>query len=128
MVAYEYPLSVLTANPEAHELLQSDPNWVKQQSASFLYQVGLRMASGLLKQAKAVRCPALVLQSEADTSVIIKRTRKMYDVLGSKDKAYKTYPGFAHDFEFEPERAALDDDIAQWCAAHAQPPQPRAQG
>jgi len=123
IVNYEYPLSVLTANPEAHQLLLSDPNWVKQQSASFLYQVGLRMAGGLLKQAKAVRCPALVLQSEADTSVLIHRTRKMYGVLGSKDKAYKIYPGFAHDFEFEPERAVLDDDIAQWCVAHAQPPQ-----
>jgi alpha-beta hydrolase superfamily lysophospholipase len=128
IVDYEYPLSVLTANPEAHQLLQSDPNWVKRQTASFLYQVGLRMAGGLLKQARTVRCPALVLQSEADTSVLIKRGRKMYDVLGSKDKAYKLYPGFAHDFEFEPERSALDEDIARWCVAHAQPPQARAQG
>jgi lysophospholipase len=119
IVNYKYDPANMTTNPEAHQLLQSDPNWVKQQSASFLYQVGLQMAGGVLKQAKAVRCPTLVLQSGADKAILIKRTRKMYDALGAKDKTYKTYPGFAHDFEFEPERAALDADIAAWCASHA---------
>jgi lysophospholipase len=118
IVDYPYDVATMTANPEAHELLRADPNWVKQQSASFLYQVGLRMAGGLLKQARVVRCPALVLQCDADQSVQIKHTRKLYDALGSKDKTYRTYPGFAHDFEFEPGRAVLDEDIVVWCANH----------
>jgi alpha-beta hydrolase superfamily lysophospholipase len=118
IVNYDYPVPDMTANSEAHQLLRDDPNWVKQQSASFLYQVGLRMASGLLKQAKAVRCPALVLQSDADKVLVIKMTRKLYEVLGSRDKTYKTYPAFAHDFEFEPGRAVLDEDIVAWCANH----------
>lgn len=118
IVNYEYPVTDMTANPEAHQMLREDPNWVKQQSASFLYQVGLRMSAGLMKLAKTVRCPALVLQSDADKVLVIKKTRKLYELLGSRDKTYKTYPAFAHDFEFEPGRAVLDEDIVVWCANH----------
>lgn len=118
-VIYDYDINNMTTNPEAQAMLAADPNWVKHQSASFLYQVGLGMRGKLLDQAKAVRCPALVLQADGDKVVVIKQTRKMYDLLGTKDKTYKTYPGFSHDCEFEPERAVLDEDIAQWCFAHA---------
>lgn len=127
IVDYNYDVNGMTANPDAHQLLRSDPNWVRQQSASFLYQVGLRMRGALLKQAKAALCPTLVLQADDDKVLVVRRTRKMYDVLGARDKTYKTYPGFAHDFEFEPGRAVLDEDIALWCFDHARPAQ-AAQG
>lgn len=120
-VVYDYDVNNMTTNPEAQAMLASDPNWVKHQSASFLYQVGLGMAGKLLDQAKAVRCPALVLQADADKVVVIKKTRAVYDLLGSQDKTYKTYPGFGHDCEFEPGRAVLDEDIAGWCFARATP-------
>jgi alpha-beta hydrolase superfamily lysophospholipase len=77
------------------------------------------MRGKLLDRAKAARCPALVLQADGDKVVVIKQTRKVYELLGSQDKTYKTYPGFSHDCEFEPARAVLDEDIAQWCLAHA---------
>lgn len=118
-IVYDYDVNNMTTNPEAQAMLAADPNWVQHQSASFLYQVGLGMRAKLLDQAKAVRCPALVLQADADKVVVIKQTRKMYDLLGTTDKTYKTYPGFSHDCEFEPGRSALDQDIAEWCFAHA---------
>ena len=118
-IVYDYDVNNMTTNPEAQAMLAADPNWVKHQSASFLYQVGLRMRGKLLDQAKAAQCPALVLQADGDKVVVIKQTRKVYDLLGSQDKTYKTYPGFSHDCEFEPARAMLDEDIAQWCFAHA---------
>lgn len=118
-VVYDYDVNNMTTNAEAQAMLAADPNWVKHQSASFLYQVGLNMRRKLLDQAKAVRCPALVLQADGDKVVVMKQTRKMYDLLGSGDKTYKTYPGFSHDCEFEPGRAVLDEDVAQWCLAHA---------
>jgi len=43
----------------------------------------------------------------------------MFDALASSDKTWKAYANFAHDVEFEPERAILDDDIAQWIKAHS---------
>jgi alpha-beta hydrolase superfamily lysophospholipase len=112
----------MTTNAEAAEMLAADTYWVRQQTARFLYQAEL-MRMGAMKRAGAVRAPALVIQSEADKSVVPAASKRCFERLGSKDKAFKTYPGFSHDLEFEPERAALDDDIAQWVLAHAAKPQ-----
>jgi alpha-beta hydrolase superfamily lysophospholipase len=118
IVTYPYDVRNMTPNPEAHQLLDADPNWVRSQSASFLFQIGLQMRRQVLKRAREVRTPALVLQCEADRVIVQRMVRRCFDLLGSQDKTYKTYPGFAHDCEFEPQRAPLDDDIAQWILAH----------
>jgi alpha-beta hydrolase superfamily lysophospholipase len=121
VVVYPYNITNMTPNPEAGQLLDADSLWVKSQTASFLYQVGLLMRNVVYKRAREVRAPALVLQGEADKVLVRKATRLAFDQLGSKDKTYKTYPGFCHDCEFEPDRAAFDDDIAVWIMAHARP-------
>ena len=108
----------MTTNPEAIAMLDNDSNWVRAQSASFLYQITL-MRLGVMKRARQTRLPALVIQCEQDLAVVPSATRRMYDVLASADKTWKTYANFAHDVEFEPERAILDDDIAQWIKAHS---------
>jgi alpha-beta hydrolase superfamily lysophospholipase len=109
---------VMTTNPEAVTMLEADTYWVRSESASFFYQIGLRMRSAALRQARGVRVPALVLQSEGDLSVIPAASHRAYEALGSKDKTWKTYPGYAHDCEFESDRSALDRDIAQWVLSH----------
>ena len=109
--------AVMTTNPEAVTLLNDDRYWVGQQSKAFLVQL-LGLRNGILKQARQVRAPALVIQSEADRSVSKKHSRKLYDALGSTDKTWKTYPGYAHDFEFQPDRSALDSDVADWILRH----------
>lgn len=109
--------AVMTANPEAVQLLNDDRYWVSQQSKSFLVQL-LRLRQGILRQARDVRAPALVLQSEEDRSVSKLHTRRLFEALASADKTWKTYPGFAHDFEFEPERSLLDADLADWILRH----------
>jgi len=119
VVVYPYDVTNMTPNPEADRMLDADPLWVRSQTASFLYQVGLLMRNLVLKRAGEVRAPTLVAQGEADRVVVRQATRLAYERLGSKDKTYKTYPGFCHDCEFEPERAALDDDIAAWTMGHA---------
>ncbi|MGZ3664392.1 MAG: serine aminopeptidase domain-containing protein, partial [Ktedonobacterales bacterium] len=91
--------------------------WVRNQSASFLYQLS-RMRLGVLKRAALVRAPALVIQCEKDGSVSPAATRRCYEQLGSADKTWKTYSDFAHDFEFEPGRTVLDSDIADWIMRH----------
>ena len=109
---------VMTTNPEAVRMLGTDSYWVRSESASFFYQIGLRMRTAALRQARDVHVPALVIQCERDLSVIAAASRRAYEALGSKDKTWKTYPDFAHDCEFEANRAVLDHDIAQWVLSH----------
>jgi alpha-beta hydrolase superfamily lysophospholipase len=108
----------MTANPEATAMLNADSYWVRAESASFLYQI-TRMRLAAISRARQVRAPALVIQCEADKAITPAASRRMFDALGSPDKTWTTYPGFAHDCEFEPERAVLDDDLAQWITAHS---------
>jgi len=108
----------MTTNPEAIAMLENDPRWVRAQSASFLYQITL-MRLGVVKRARQVRTPALVIQCEQDLAVVASATRRMYDALASADKTWQSYADFAHDVEFEPERAILDEDIAQWIKARS---------
>jgi alpha-beta hydrolase superfamily lysophospholipase len=109
---------VMTTNAEAVRMLEADTYWVRSESASFFYQIGLRMRTAALRQARDVRAPALVIQCERDLSVIPAASRRCFEALGSQDKTWKTYPDFAHDCEFEVERAVLDRDIAQWALRH----------
>lgn len=108
----------MTTNPEAISMLNADDKWVRTQSASFLYQI-TRMRMATIKRARVTRLPALVIQCEQDRAVISAASRRMFDALASTDKTWKTYANFGHDVEFEPERAILDDDIAQWIKAHS---------
>jgi alpha-beta hydrolase superfamily lysophospholipase len=108
---------VMTASEEATAMLNADSFWVRAQSAAFLLQV-TRLRTQMLRLAGAVRIPALVIQSEQDRSVVPAASRRAYEALGSTDKTWKSYPVYAHDFEFEPARAQLDDDLADWIMRH----------
>lgn len=108
---------VMTVNAEAEKLLEADPYWVREESASFFWQITL-MRGGVLKQAQQVNLPALVLQAGQDKSVVASASQEAFRRLGSADKTWKDYPTYAHDSEFEPDRSAMDDDIAAWIKAH----------
>ena len=108
----------MTLVPEAGRLLAADSYWVRNQSGSFLYQVS-QMRLGILRAARKVSLPALVIQTEGDRTLVQKATRDFYLQLGSRDKTWKTYAEFAHDFEFEPGRGVLDADIADWILRHS---------
>jgi alpha-beta hydrolase superfamily lysophospholipase len=113
----------MTANEEAIRMLNADPLWQRQLSATFLVQIQ-RMRSGILRQAERIRIPALVLQAEADRVVVPLATRQLYDRLSSTDKTWIGYPGYEHDSQFQHDRISLDSDIVSWIqkqstAAHA---------
>lgn len=108
----------MTTNPEAIAMLNADTYWVRAQSASFLYQI-TRMRLATVARARQVRAPALVIQCEADKAIKPAASRQMFDALGCSDKTWTTYPDFAHDCEFEPGRAILDNDLAQWIKTHS---------
>jgi alpha-beta hydrolase superfamily lysophospholipase len=108
----------MTLNAEAARMLQQDPLWRRSQTSAFLVQI-LLMRLGMLKAARRITLPALVLQAEADKVVIAAATRKFYDALASSDKTWTTYPGYSHDTEFEDDHSLLDNDIADWIHKHS---------
>jgi acylglycerol lipase len=99
-------------------MLLADPYWRRKQTASMLFQVFLMRLVVFLK-ARLLTLPALFMQAEADKSVVAATNRKFYEATLSKDKTWKTYPGYAHDSEFEKDRSQLDNDIVTWILEHA---------
>ena len=108
---------VMSTNPEAVQMLNSDTYWCRKQTASFLFQI-LLMRSATLKNAKLISKPGLVMQAEADKSVVSEASHKLYDSLASNDTAWKTFPGYAHDSEFEADRTLLDNEVVTWITEH----------
>lgn len=107
----------MTTNPEAIQMLQADTFWRRTQTASFLIQI-LQMRQAVVRQAKSITLPVLIMQVEEDKSVVPAATRKFYDALASSDKTWKSYPNYSHDTEFEADRSLLDNDIVDWVHTH----------
>lgn len=99
-------------------MLDADPYWRREQTASFLFQI-LLMRMAVLKLAKQITLPALILQAGQDKAILISGTRKLYNALASSDKTWKGYAEFSHDSEFEEEHSRMDSDIAEWIDKHS---------
>ena len=108
---------VMTTNPGAIQLLHTDTYWCRKQTASFLFQIFL-MRSAALKNAKLISKPGLVMQAEADKSVVSEASHDLYEKLANNDKTWKTFPGYEHDSEFEADRTLLDNEVVTWIAEH----------
>ena len=108
---------VMTTNSEAIQLLNTDTYWCRKQTASFLFQIFL-MRSAVIKNAKLITKPGLVMQAEADKSVVSEASHNLYERLASNDRMWKTFPGYAHDSEFEADRTFLDNEVITWIAEH----------
>jgi alpha-beta hydrolase superfamily lysophospholipase len=108
----------MTTNPEAREMLLADTYWQRTQTASFLIQI-LQMRLSILKHAKKIIVPTLVMQAENDKAVLTSGSRKLYETLASNDKIWQTYPDYAHDSEFEADRTQMDKNIAAWIKTRA---------
>jgi alpha-beta hydrolase superfamily lysophospholipase len=108
----------MTTNFEAITMLEADPYWRRDLTATFLVQIFL-MRQQILKMASRITRPALVMQAERDQSVVASASRKLYETLGSKDKTWQVYPNYAHDTQLEADRTALDRDIVEWIQRHS---------
>jgi alpha-beta hydrolase superfamily lysophospholipase len=100
---------VMTTNPEAVKVLNADPYWVRAPGASFLWQITL-MRGKVLRQARRVTLPALVLQAGLDRWVVAAASEATFRHLGSADKTWKWDATYARDSEFEADRSAA----ARW--------------
>jgi alpha-beta hydrolase superfamily lysophospholipase len=108
----------MTTNPEAQTMLQTDTYWQRTQTASFLLQI-LLMRLGMLKQARQISLPILLMQAENDQVVQIPASRKLYAALSSSDKIWNAYPNYEHDSQLEADRSQMDNDIVAWIHNHA---------
>jgi alpha-beta hydrolase superfamily lysophospholipase len=108
----------MTTNPEALRMLDADTFWRLKETASFLFQIFL-LRSAFLDKAKHITIPALVIQAEADKSVVPAASQKLYETLASEDKTWKTLPNYEHDSEFEQDRSLLDHTVVSWIDEHA---------
>ncbi|GCE13043.1 alpha/beta fold hydrolase [Tengunoibacter tsumagoiensis] len=109
-------VETMTLNPEAQQMLRADPLWRQAQTATFLVQIFL-LRTGVLKMARQITLPALVLQAEQDRAVRPLATRRFFQQLASTKKTWISYPTFAHDTQFEANRSQLDQDIFNWLQA-----------
>ena len=107
----------MTTRQEAIEMLNADTYWQRKQTASFLFQI-LLMRMAVLKLAKRITLPVLVMQAGQDKAILAAGTRKLYEALASSDKTWKGYAEFSHDSEFEEERSRMDIDIVEWIGKH----------
>jgi alpha-beta hydrolase superfamily lysophospholipase len=103
----------MTTRREAINMLNADTYWRRKQTASFLFQI-LLMRMAVLKLAKQITLPVLVMQAGQDKAILSAGTRKLYEALASKDKTWKGYAEFSHDSEFEEEHSRMDSDIVEW--------------
>ncbi len=108
----------MTTNPESVQMLEADTFWRKEQTATCLFQI-LLMRLAALQKARLVNNPVLVMQAEADMVVVLKTNRTAYERLGSREKIWKSYPGYHHDSEFEHDRSLLDNDLVTWLLERA---------
>lgn len=76
------------------------------------------MRSAVLKNAKLITKPGLVMQAEADKSVVSEASHNLYETLAGNDKTWKTFPAYAHDSEFEADRTFLDNEVVTWIVEH----------
>ena len=108
----------MTTNAEAIQMLQADSFWQRTQTTSFMFQV-LLMRSTILKQARQITIPALVIQAEDDKAVQLAGSHKLYEALASSDKTWKTYAGYYHDSQFEEDRSQMDNALVAWIREHS---------
>ena len=108
----------MTTNPEAVRMLQHDPLWRREQTASQLFQVTL-MRFAASSKARAITVPMLLMQAGKDKAVDMTVNKKLYDTLTCPDKTWIDYPNYAHDSEFEHDRSQMDNDIFTWIIDHS---------
>lgn len=108
-------LDRMTDNPEARVYLEHDSYWVREESASFFFQI-LRLRMRMLKAARRVQTPAIVVQTGGDLIVRNAASRRLYEQLGTPQKRWVEPPHVFHDFEFADSLGPVVDPLLKWFA------------
>lgn len=88
--------SVKNRDPEEIKIMLEDPLETPQLTVSYLSNVKKSLLRGVLKNASLIQAPTLILQGEADTTVLPIGAKKLYSKLNVKDKKLELFPDAGH--------------------------------
>jgi lysophospholipase len=107
--------------------LSRDPAWQKATTEDPLYLRTITprwffacqaAQQGLSALGNSVTVPLLLAAGGADPVASTKGSRGFFDLVASKDKLWKEYPGLVHEILNEVGREQVLGDIAHWISAH----------
>lgn len=105
--------STLSRDAQVVEQYRSDPQIVRSLTMSWAAATA-RAQDEVYRRAAEVTLPALFLIGDGDRVAEPKRTREVFERLGSADKQLVEYPGFLHEVLNEPERRRVVADLTGW--------------
>ena len=85
-------------DPEEIKIMLEDPLETPRLTAAYLSNVKKRLLKDVLKNASLIQAPTLILQGEADTTVLPTGAQQLYEELNAKDKTIEFFPDAGHWF------------------------------
>ena len=85
-------------DPEEIKIMLEDPLETPQLSVNYLSSVKKILLKAVLKNALLIRAPVLILQGEADTTVLPAGAKLLYSKLNAEDKKLELFPDAGHWF------------------------------
>jgi alpha-beta hydrolase superfamily lysophospholipase len=119
LLAPDFDPALLTHDPEAQAAHRDDP--LTQSAVTLRLGVELlRARDRVLELAPEITVPTLVLHGELDPIAEAAGSRRLFDLLGSRDKELRTYPRSRHELhnELPDRRNAMLADLLWWLDCH----------
>lgn len=107
-------LSIMSRNEELIRLYQNDPLVYQGQLILHFGTEILKAMSRIQQQAHLIDLPLLVMQGDCDWVVTPSGASELVELIGSRDKTLKMYPGLYHTLLHEPEQDQVLGDLADW--------------
>ncbi|MFX1256524.1 MAG: alpha/beta fold hydrolase [Promethearchaeota archaeon] len=71
-----------------------------------------------MENASELRCPCLIMQAGKEKFADLKKTKKFFNKVTSKDKTFKLYDGLLHEIWYEKARTQVYQDMYIWLEKH----------
>jgi len=110
--------TAVSRDPEVVAAYLADPLIFKGKITSRLINEMFRTMQQVTDGAPGIKLPMLIMHGEADALVSPSGSQQLFELLGSKDKTLKIYPGLYHEIFNEPEQQQVLDDMLAWLEAH----------
>lgn len=105
--------ALFTGQPEWQQFIRDDPLALREVTVGFLNasrELDRLVAAGTDR----IQCPTLLMLSGRDEIIDNAATRDWFGRVASTEKRTIEYPEARHTLEFEPNRAAIVDDLLGW--------------
>ncbi len=109
--------STISRDPSVVKDYDNDPlnsrNKIRARTGAELLSAGPHV----YRRASEIRLPILIMHGDADALASVDSSRKLNDLVSSKDKSLRIYNGLYHEIMNEPEKDQVLSDIVQWLKA-----------